>query len=506
MKELIRIWAFALKEVRTVFRQKRLLGTLVLGPFFILLLFGVGFRGGQVPIRTIVVVPPQASQDVDQYRREFGTGTFEIVGVTQDKAAAQAALDARQIDAVVVLPSDAFTAIYGGHPARIDVLVNEIDPVKRAWVDYNTFVATTGVNRVVLTEALREGKLPSQQLGGLAGQLDAQARGLRADVEANDAASAHTRAEQMRAVSALVRATSESALKSLQTAGQSLGAKAAAEVAARLAQRLDRIDGTLNELSGGLSGPDATGPQQRQRAAAIAEETQRLKSEADRIAAIPPEVLAAPFAATTRSVAATEPTYVAFYAPAVIALLLQHLAITLIALSIVRERLLGAMEVFRVSPVSTATIVIGKTIAFAAISALIALLLVLLVNRALNVPVIGDPAYLWASIGVVLFASLGMGFLIGALSRTENQAVQLAMLSLIASTFFGGFFIALDQLEPFARVLSYVLPVTYGIRDLQDVMLRGTVPTRELLFAPLAVGFVCYLLATVLFRRQLRAQ
>jgi ABC-2 type transport system permease protein len=507
VKELIRIWAFALKELRTVFRQKRLLGTLVLGPFFVLLLFGIGFKGGQVPIRTIVVTPDQVSpQEVDQYRQQFGTGTFNIVDVTPDKAAAQAELDARRVDAVVALPKDSFDAVYGGQQARIDVLVNEIDPVKRAWVDYNTFVAATGINRAILTEALRESKTSTQQLGEVANQLDAQARGLRADVEANNAPQARARVEQMRGTSSLARQTSASALKSLQTAGQSMGAKAAAEVAGRVTGHLDKIDATLNDLANGFGGPDPSGPQQRQRATTLTTETAGLKGETDRIAAIPPEVLVSPFEAKTKNIAASEPTYVAFYAPAVIALLLQHLAITLIALSIVRERLLGAMEVFRVSPVSTLTIVLGKTIAFAFVSALIALVLVLLVNRGLGVPVLGDPLMLWASLGAVLFASLGMGFLIGAVSRTENQAVQLAMLSLIASTFFGGFFIELDQLQPFAQVLSYVLPVTYGIRDLQDVMLRGVAPMRELLYMPLAVGFVCYLLATVLFRRQLRAQ
>lgn len=504
MKELIRIWAFTLKELRTVFRQKRLLGTLVLGPFLVLLLFGVGFKGGQVPIRTIVVVPPDAGQQVEEYRDQFGTGTFNIVDVTPDREMAADRLNAREIDAVVVLPQDAFDSVYAGQAARIDVLVNEIDPVRRAWVDYNTFVASSGINRAILTEALREGKTPTQRLGEVTDQLDAQARGLRDNVNAGNAAQARARVEQMRGTSALARSTSESAMRSLQTAGQSLGAKAAGEVTGRVNARLDRIDTTLGELQTGLAGPDATGPQQRQRATLLTEETAGLKGETDRIAAIPPEVLVSPFDAKTRNVAPNEPSYLAFYAPAVIALLLQHLAITLIALSIVRERLLGAMEVFRVAPVSTPTIVIGKTLAFGAISVAIAAILVILVNRGLNVPVMGDIRYLWASIGLLLFASLGLGFLIGTVSRTENQAVQLAMLSLIASTFFGGFFIALDQLEPFARALSYALPVTYGIRDLQDVMLRGALPQSEMLYAPLALGLGCFLVAMLLFRRQLR--
>ena len=44
------------------------------------------------------------------------------------------------------------------------------------------------------------------------------------------------------------------------------------------------------------------------------------------------------------------PGYIDFYAPAVLALLLQHLAVTFGALSLVREKILGADEIFRVAP------------------------------------------------------------------------------------------------------------------------------------------------------------
>jgi ABC-2 type transport system permease protein len=303
----------------------------------------------------------------------------------------------------------------------------------------------------------------------------------------------------MRSDTALARALTGGALSSLETAGQSLGARAAADVVGRVNGELDRVDADLNALE---SSTDPT--QRRQAAAQLQNDTGALKADGDKIAAIPAEVLVSPFDAKTRNVAPNEPRYVAFYAPAVIALLLQHLAITLIALSVVRERLLGALELFRVAPVSTPTIVVGKTIAFAVVGGLVALALVVLANRGLGVPAIGNVRDLWESIGVLLVAALGLGFLIGVVSRTENQAVQLAMLSLIASTFFGGFFIALDQLEPFAWALSYLLPVTYGIRNLQDVMLRGAPPEPLYIYPPLALGLVCYLAATVLFRRQLR--
>ena len=52
------------------------------------------------------------------------------------------------------------------------------------------------------------------------------------------------------------------------------------------------------------------------------------------------------------------------------------------------------------------------------------------------------------------------------------------MIVLLASLFFGGFFLSLDQLTyPGRGDLARCCPVRYGIRALQDVMLRGIAPS-----------------------------
>jgi ABC-2 type transport system permease protein len=78
------------------------------------------------------------------------------------------------------------------------------------------------------------------------------------------------------------------------------------------------------------------------------------------------------------------------------------------------------------------------------------------------------------------------------------------MLVLLASVFFGGFFLPIDQLFAWVRPLSYVLPVTYGTIDLRDVMLRGTTPPWIYLAGPLALGLFFYAVAMVGLNRQMR--
>ena len=75
---------------------------------------------------------------------------------------------------------------------------------------------------------------------------------------------------------------------------------------------------------------------------------------------------------------------------------------------------------------------------------------------------------------MLLLASLGLGLLIAVVSDSERQAVQLSLLVLLASVFFSGFVLSIDQFSPPVRALAYALPVTHGIQLLQDLMLRGT--------------------------------
>lgn len=191
------------------------------------------------------------------------------------------------------------------------------------------------------------------------------------------------------------------------------------------------------------------------------------------ITKIPPEVLAAPARAEVTNWAPITPSVIGFFAPAVLALVLQHMAVTLTALSLVRERLSGVTELFRVSPVSPVEILLGTYIAYGVVCMIVAALVVALTVFGLGVPMLGDPLTLAGIVGLLIFASLGVGMLISTVSDSERQAVQLSMLVLLASVFFSGFVLSLDEFAQSVQWGASILPVTNGIRLLQDSMLWG---------------------------------
>jgi ABC-2 type transport system permease protein len=229
-----------------------------------------------------------------------------------------------------------------------------------------------------------------------------------------------------------------------------------------------------------------------------------LSAGASQAAAIPPDVVAAPTEAELVNIAPSQPTVVQYFGPAVLALILQHMAVTLIALSIIRERTTGIFELFRVSPISAFEMILGKLVAFGIICSAIAAVTVVLLIGPMHVPMLGDPALIAGVIGLLILASLGLGLLVAAISDSERQTVQLSLLILLASVFFSGFALAIDQFSQPIRSLVYVLPVTNGIRLLDDLMMRGAT-TATWQISVLAVSSIAFIaIAWLLLRRAMK--
>lgn len=238
--------------------------------------------------------------------------------------------------------------------------------------------------------------------------------------------------------------------------------------------------------------------------AAAAEGIAFAEGELGPAANVPPEVIARPTKAETANVAPTEPNVISFFGPAVFALVLQHLAITLTALSMVRERLSGQMDRFRVAPVTSMELLVGKYVAYAVLSLAVAAIVGALLVGVLGVPLLGG----WLPfVGIVLlltFAALGVGLLISLIADSERQAVQLSMLVLLASVFFSGFVLPVSDFATWTQYLAYALPVTHGIGLLQEHMLRGQVTNSWMLGALAGIGLILYVGSLLRLRRVLR--
>ncbi len=509
---LVRKTAFIGKELTEVRRQPRLLLSLVLGPFLILFLFGVGYSASQQPILTVVVLPPDSTLSTDKARyADAFAPPFELDQVTKNPDEARQRLLNREVGVVAYFPANAYNTVASGQRATLQIDYNEINPLQSQWLQYYSYVQTTELNKRVLVEVLKGaggGQQQAVETRNLANTMESEAAALEADLAANnrEGALGHIRT---------LRATSGQAQSSLLSSAQVLGGVALftgveepqntpqGQALANSQNALARINTNLDRIEQSLRS-GRTGPEERRLVGEIRQDTGTIGSSADQLKLIPPDVAVSPFQSKSENLSRIQPDFVAFYAPAVIALLIQHIAVTLTALTLVRERLLGSVELFRVSPTSATEITGGKYISYLLLTTLLGLVLAAVMHFGLGVPILGGYELFAASAILLVVASLSFGFFISAVSNSESQAVQLSMLVLLASVFFGGFFLGLESLAPYVRAVSYSLPVTYGIQSLQAVMLRGEQPPIYALAALGAIALGLYVISTILFRRQLR--
>src|SRR5512142_1623067 len=106
-RSLIRTSAFWRKEIYEILRQPRMIFSLILGPFLILLIFGLGYSSKAPTFRTLFVAPPDSpiAQHIQEYVQDLGPSMI-YAGVTGNEAEALARLHRNEVDLVAVAPPD----------------------------------------------------------------------------------------------------------------------------------------------------------------------------------------------------------------------------------------------------------------------------------------------------------------------------------------------------------------------------------------------------------------
>ena len=94
---LVRIAAFTTKELREVIRRPGALLSLILGPFLVMALFGLGYSGYRAPFATEIVVPAEGdfSRSAEDYE-DLAPGRIQVTQVSDDLEGAEGAPAGRQ--------------------------------------------------------------------------------------------------------------------------------------------------------------------------------------------------------------------------------------------------------------------------------------------------------------------------------------------------------------------------------------------------------------------------
>ncbi len=462
--EGLRIGAVAAKEFWALVRQPQLLLLLLVGPVLIMTAFGLSLDVEDIlRPRALVVVEPgsEGAELFERYQDEF-TDRTQFAGTTGDLESARRRLQQGEVDTVITVPPDPLGTVAEGERAPLGVIYNTINPVFGTRVPARAYALVLDLNQSIIETTIGD------EIGNL---RSAQERLDELDRRLEEASVIAERLSSDEAISATAEldealATVEDSLGVVRDSGI---AEEDVSVALERIDDLQRVLGEVREAQG--AGPEGIGAR-----SGLVELRESLDSVQEALAALPenvsPQVLTNPFRLETENLA-TPPEVVGFYAPGVLAILIQHISVSLASLAVVRERLSGAYEFFEVSPLRPGELLAGQFLTYLGLVLGVNLAVAAVLAGFLGVPVEGG--YLGVAFAMVLLtvASLGLGFLISAFAKSQLQAVQVSMLLLIASGFFAGFLFPLAEMRGPGVLVSNFLPATYGIRALQDVMIRG---------------------------------
>ncbi|MDP8949632.1 MAG: ABC transporter permease, partial [Actinomycetota bacterium] len=436
---LTRVRAVAAKEFWALVRQPQLLILLLVGPVLIMAAFALSFSTDWSKPSVVVVVRPESegAELFERFRPRF-VSHIDFQGTVDSVETADRLIKSGEVDGAIIVPSDPSAAIVNDERAVIGVHYSAINPLHGLKVPNRARGILFDLNDALVQEGIARRMDDLRSAQERVAELDHQL-GM-----ARDATETLTSEETRETLAELDASLSvlESSLEIVQATGPE-------QPGSDVPETLQQVREARETVSRVQEAQEEGGAEQASLQGRLSELDRQLDAIQERLTTVPnvsPSVLANPFRLTIENLAPFQPGVAGFYAPGVLAILIQHIAVSLASLAIIRERLSGAYEFFEVSPLGPGQLLAGKFFTYLALVLGVNAAVVAAMVGFLDIPFNGGFASLSVAMVLLTVASLGLGFVISALAKSQLQAIQVAMLLLIGSGFFAGFLFPLSQM------------------------------------------------------------
>lgn len=162
-----------------------------------------------------------------------------------------------------------------------------------------------------------------------------------------------------------------------------------------------------------------------------------------------------------------------FMIPGMIGMILYMITALLTASAIVRERERGTIEQLIVTPIRSWELVVGKVIPYVMLGFFDTLEVLLIGHYWFKVPIRGDLGLIFATSGLLLLSSLGIGLFASTIANTQQEAFLTVMFTMLPGIFLSGFFFPLDAMPQFLQIVSYAIPLRYFLVIIRTLLLKG---------------------------------
>lgn len=162
------------------------------------------------------------------------------------------------------------------------------------------------------------------------------------------------------------------------------------------------------------------------------------------------------------------------FVPGVMAMVLLLVCTMMTAITIVKEKETGTMEIMLVSPMKPLRVILAKAFPYLVLSMINIGSILLLSRFVLGVPINGSLALLIGESVLFTMVSLSLGLLVSTAADSQQTAMFISLVALLLPTIMlSGFMFPLENMPLPLRLISNIVPARWYYDIVKSVMIKG---------------------------------
>ena len=162
------------------------------------------------------------------------------------------------------------------------------------------------------------------------------------------------------------------------------------------------------------------------------------------------------------------------FVPGIMALVLLLVCVLMTAVSIVREKETGTMEIVLVSPIPPFLVIISKAIPYFFLSLINLSVILILSVTLLDMPINGSLWLLIAESTLLIICALSLGLLISNNTQSQQSAMLISLMGMLVPTLlFTGFMFPIENMPVALQVVSNIFPSKWYYSIVKSIMIKG---------------------------------
>lgn len=196
-----------------------------------------------------------------------------------------------------------------------------------------------------------------------------------------------------------------------------------------------------------------------------------------------------------------------YFGAAFMGLVVFFLVFVITIVAFLRERSQGTLERLMASPLRRPEIVLGYMLGFSVLALIQAIEVLAFSLLVLHVHNSGNVGLIFILEALMAIVAVNLGIFLSMFARTEFEAVQFIPLVIVPQVLLSGIIFPVSSEPGLLQVLSRVLPLTYAVSGMRDIMIKGADLTWSALQLDFAVvlgfGVLVIVAAAATLRRRI---